>query len=29
VLKDLDLRGRSNVEVDLRFEGQLVVRELM
>ena len=29
VLRDLDLRGRSNVEVDLRFEGQLVVRELM
>lgn len=29
VLKDLDLRGRSNVEVDLRFEGQLVVRDLM
>jgi POTRA domain, FtsQ-type/Cell division protein FtsQ len=29
VLTDLDARGRSNVEVDLRFEGQLVVRELM
>lgn len=29
VLSDLDARGRSNVEVDLRFEGQLVVRELM
>jgi hypothetical protein len=28
VLDDLDRRGRSNVEVDLRFEGQLVVREL-
>jgi hypothetical protein len=29
VLTDLDGRGRSHVEVDLRFEGQLVVRELM
>lgn len=28
VLKDLDARGRTRVEVDLRFEGQLVVREL-
>ncbi len=29
VLKDLDTRGRTLVEVDLRFEGQLVVRDLM
>jgi len=28
VLEDLERRGRSSVEVDLRFEGQLVVREL-
>ncbi len=28
VLKDLEARGRTNVEVDLRFEGQLVVRDL-
>jgi len=28
VLDDLDRRGRLNVEVDLRFEGQLVVRDL-
>ena len=28
VLEDLDRRGRQQVEVDLRFEGQLVVRDL-
>jgi hypothetical protein len=28
VLEDLDRRGRTQVEVDLRFEGQLVVRDL-
>jgi hypothetical protein len=28
VLDDLERRGRRAVEVDLRFEGQLVVREL-
>ena len=28
VLDDLDRRGRQQVEVDLRFEGQLVVRDL-
>lgn len=28
VLEDLERRGRRDVEVDLRFEGQLVVREL-
>jgi hypothetical protein len=28
VLEDLDRRGRRAVEVDLRFAGQLVVRDL-